>query len=423
VEFLESRLIQKRSTSVKALKNASVITMTAQGSGKSQPVDVLLENGRISRVEQNAEIPSGAEVVDLRGKYVLPGLIDSHCHITYSGGHIEEELRLGSHERTLRAAHNAFLVLLSGVTTIRDPGGVDHIDIAVRNMINAGRLYGPRVVAGGQMIAMTGGHGWFFGLEADGPNEVRRAARKQIKAGCDWVKFMASGGFAELTEDPGAAQLDLDELKAGVNEAKKAGKKTAAHAHSPAAITNAVQAGIDSIEHGSFMDDETIQLLLTHNVFVVPTFSIYHKMIEKGIEKGLAPVIVDLTKRCWDMKVERFLKAYKAGVKIVAGTDSGSPTAPHGDFAAELEILVRIGLTPYEALRAATVIAAQMLGLDREIGTIEAGKRADLTVLSDDPLKNISATRRVEAVFKDGNLYTIHDGELTLPTAALCIPR
>lgn len=362
-------------------------------------------------------------MVDLRGKYVLPGLIDSHCHITYSGGHIEEELRLGSHERTLRAAHNAFLVLLSGVTTIRDPGGVDHIDIAVRNMINAGRLYGPRVVAGGQMIAMTGGHGWFFGLEADGPNEVRRAARKQIKAGCDWVKFMASGGFAELTEDPGAAQLDLDELKAGVNEAKKAGKKTAAHAHSATAITNAVQAGIDSIEHGSFMDDETIQLLLTHNVFVVPTFSIYHKMIEKGIEKGLAPAIVDLTKRSWDMKVERLLKAYKAGVKIVAGTDSGSPTAPHGDFAAELEILVKIGLTPYEALRTATANASQMLGLDREIGTIEAGKRADLTVLSDDPLKNISATRRVEAVFKDGNLYTIHDGELTLPTAALCIPR
>ena len=423
MKLLESRLIHKKSTAVKALKNASVITMTVQGTGKSQIVDVVLENGRISRVEQNAEIPSGAEVIDLRGKYVLPGLIDSHCHITYSGGHIQEEVWLESHERTLRAAHNAFLVLLSGVTTIRDPGGVDHIDVAVRNMINAGRLYGPRVVAGGQMIAMTGGHGWFFGLEADGPDEVRRAARKQIKAGCDWVKFMASGGFAELTEDPSAAQLDLDELRAGVNEAKKAGKKTAAHAHSPAAITNAVQAGVNSIEHGSFMDDETSQLLLSHNVFVVPTFSIYHKMIEKGIEKGLAPAIVDLTKRCWDMKVERFLKAYKAGVKMVAGTDSGSPTAPHGDFPAELEILVKIGLSPYEALRTGTVNAAQMLGLDREIGTIEAGKRADLTVLSDDPLKNISATRRVEAVFKDGSLYTIHEGELTLPTAALYIPR
>jgi imidazolonepropionase-like amidohydrolase len=404
------------------LKNATVITMTRNEAPK-QLADVVLEDGRISYLKQNVEIPRGAEVIDLHGKFLLPGLIDSHCHITYSGGLVEDELRLSSNDRVLRTAYNAFVTILAGITTIRDPGGVDHIEIAVRNMVNAGYLYGPRIISGGRMIAMTGGHGWFYGLEADGPDAVRRAARQQIKAGCDWVKFMASGGFAELTEDPGAAQLGLDELTAGINEAKKAGKKTAAHAHSATAIKNAIQAGVDSIEHASFIDDETVQLLLTHGVFIVPTFSIYYKMKEYGPENGLAPAIVDLTKRCWEAKVEKFLKAYKAGVKTAAGTDNGSPIALHGDIATELEIFVKIGLSPCEALKTATINAAQMLGLDHEIGTIEAAKRADLVVLSEDPLNNVSATRRVEAVFKDGSMYRMDHDVLTLPVSPLRFTR
>jgi imidazolonepropionase-like amidohydrolase len=379
--------------------------------------DVTLENGRITGVGPKSPVPIGAQVMDLGGKFLLPGLIDAHCHITYSGGLIEEELRLTPHERVLRASKNAFVTLLAGITTIRDPGGVDHMDIAVRNMINRGFLYGPRVLAGGQMITITGGHGWEYGLEADGPDAVRRAVREQIKARSDWVKFMASGGFADVGEDPGAVQLDPDELTAGVNEAKKAGKRCAAHAHSAAAIKNAVVAEIDSVEHATAMEDDVIELIVARGVHVVPTFSIYYKMKETGAKRGLDSSIVDLTKHWWNVKVDRFVKAYRAGVKVVAGTDNGSPMATHGDLTTELEVLVEVGLTPYEALKAATTTSAQMLGLEQEIGTIESGKCADLVVLSEDPTKNVAATRMVEKVFRNGQLYELGGSTITLPAA------
>jgi imidazolonepropionase-like amidohydrolase len=397
------------------IRNASVLTMSDSLSASPQVTDIVIEDGRISRVEPNPPVSTGAESLDLSGKYLMPGLIDAHCHITYSGGLIEEELRLTPHERVLRASHNAFVTLLAGITTIRDPGGVDHMDVAVRNMVNLGFLYGPRILAGGRMIAITGGHGWEYGLEADGPDAVRRAVREQIKAHCDWVKFMASGGFADVGENPGSVQLDPDELTAGVNEAKKAGKRCAAHAHSAAAIRNAVVAGVDSIEHATEMEEDVIKLILTHGVHVVPTFSIYHKMMRIGAKRGIDPSIIDLTKRWWDVKVDRFVKAYKAGVKVVAGTDNGSPVGTHGDLTTELEILVQMGLSPYEALKAATISAAQMLGLQREIGTIEPGKFADLVVLSEDPTKNVAATRMVEKVFRNGWIYETNDHRVTLP--------
>ncbi|MHB0884882.1 MAG: metal-dependent hydrolase family protein [Bacillota bacterium] len=401
------------------LKNARVLTM--KDAAKTPPVaaDVLIDGANIAGVGSGLAAPAGAEVIDLAGQYVLPGLIDAHCHFTYSGGLIEEDVRQTTQERVVHAVNNVFVTLMSGVTTVRDPGGVDHIDVTIRDGVRTGLIYGPRVIAGGQMIAMTGGHGWFFGTEADGPEGVRAAARRQIKARTDWVKFMASGGFAEAGEQPGSAQLDMEEMAAGVREATKAGRRTAAHAHSAAAIKNAVLAGIDSVEHASFMDDEVIDLILKRGVYITPTFSIYHKMIRDGSRFGLKDELIELVRQAWDLKVERFLKAYRAGVKVASGTDSGSPTGFHGNFADELELLVKVGLTPYEALRIATVNSSTMLGLQDQIGTVEAGKRADLIVLPEDPLGDVArAVRGVRMVFKDGQAYRVGGDTVSLPARA-----
>lgn len=402
------------------LKNAAVIAMTAAAAPAAPArADVLIdaERGRIVRVAP--EIPAGADgqAIDLRGRYVAPGLIDAHCHITISGGRVEEELAYDPRARILRAAHNARTTLHAGITTIRDTCGLDDSDILLRDAIRAGHAPGPRIVACGRMITMTGGHGWFYGQEADGADAVRRAVRERIKARADWVKFMASGGFAEEGEQPASTQLDADELEAGVREANKAGRRTCAHAHGAPAIKNALRAGIDSIEHASFMDREAIDLLLERGAFIVPTFSIYYKMKETGGRHHLPPYVVELAARAWDLKVERFLEAHRAGVRVAAGSDNGSPAAAHPDIATELEIFVRVGLTPFQALKAATIDAARLLKLDGEIGTIEPGKRADLVIFRDDPLADISAVRRVDAVVQEGRLYAAAADALAGPAA------
>lgn len=395
------------------LKNATVISMTGPDT-PARPADVLVENGRISRIAPpggGAGRPAadGGSVFDLGGAYVMPGLIDAHCHITLSGGLVEAELAHDPRTRILRAADNARRTLLAGITTIRDTCGLDDSDVLLRDAIAAGHVPGPRIVACGRMITMTGGHGWFYGQEVDGPDAVRRAVRERIKARTDWVKFMASGGFAEEGEQPASSQLDADELEAGVREAAKAGRKTCAHAHGAPAIKNCLRAGIDSIEHASFLDREAIDLLRQRNGFIVPTFSIYYKMKETGADHDLPAYVVELARRAWDLKVERFLDAYRAGVRVAAGSDNGSPAASHPDIATELEIFVRIGLSPYEALRAATADAAALLGLDEEIGTLEPGRRADLIVLKDNPLSDVSAVRGVAGVFKDGVVIRADD--------------
>ncbi|HKX18202.1 MAG TPA: amidohydrolase family protein [bacterium] len=395
------------------LKNATVISM-AGADAAARPADLLIEDGRIGRITPPGDgvgrpAADGGRVYDLGGAYVMPGLIDAHCHITVSGGLVETELAHDPRTRVLRAADNARRTLLAGITTIRDTCGLDDSDVLLRDAIAGGHASGPRIVACGRMITMTGGHGWFYGQEVDGPDAVRRAVRERIKVRTDWVKFMASGGFAEEGEQPASSQLDADELEAGVREAAKAGRKTCAHAHGAPAIKNCLRAGIDSIEHASFLDGEAIDLLRQHDRFIVPTFSIYYKMKETGADHDLPASVVELARRAWDLKVERFLDAYRAGVRFAAGSDNGSPAASHPDIATELEIFVRIGLSPYEALRAATADAAALLGLDEEIGILQPGRRADLIVLRENPLSDVSAVRRVTGVLKNGAVIRADD--------------
>jgi imidazolonepropionase-like amidohydrolase len=254
---------------------------------------------------------------------------------------------------------------------------------------------------------MTGGHGWQFGVEADGPAEVAKAARKELKAGADVIKLMATGGICTEGVEPGQAQLGLDELKAAVDEAHKAGRKSAAHAQGLTGIKNALWAGIDSIEHGTYLDEEAVGLMLEKGVWLVPTLSAGDNMIRNGKEAGIPAFAVDKSMAHRKPRLKSLVLAHKAGVKIAMGTDAGTPCNKHGENARELCLMVDNGFTPQEALTAACHGAAEVLGLDAEIGSLEPGKRADLLIVNGSPLENIgllTLPENILGVFKDGAL-------------------
>ena len=255
------------------------------------------------------------------------------------------------------------------------------------------------------MICITGGHGWQVGCEADGPDEVRRAARKQIKAGVDCVKFMATGGVLTKGGRPGVPQLQLEELKAGIEEAHKVSLRTAAHSQGPEGSRNAVLAGIDSIEHGVALSEETIEEMVKRNVFLVPTFSAPVNIMAKGEEAGIPKEFVEKTKRVEDEHIRSVFRAKKAGVKIAMGTDAGTPFNQHGENPSELVYMTDFGFSAEEALLSATSTAAELLGLEGRIGTIAVGKLADLLIVEGNPLEDIRVLTdpgRIVAVFKEG---------------------
>jgi imidazolonepropionase-like amidohydrolase len=356
---------------------------------------VLVEDGRIASVGPVADLPAGAEITDLGDATLLPGLIDAHVHLVWSAsaephGLVERESRALT---VLRCAANAALHLRAGVTTVRDVGATGGLSVDVARAVELGIFAGPRTIAAGRAIAMTGGHGWFLGREADGPDAVRHAVRGEMKAGAACVKLMASGGVYGHAEEPGSPQLSVEEMRAGVTEAHKAGRKVAAHAYSVAAITNALDAGVDSIEHGSFLDRETAGRMRDGGVYLVPTMSVYAAMSEKGPELGVPEYVTRKTAEVLDASREALRLALEVGTPVAAGTDcvrmSGRPA-------------VGAGATPQQALRFGTSAAARLLGLGGELGSLEPGKRADLLAVTGDPLRDIRALEGVLLVLRDG---------------------
>ena len=365
---------------------------------------VVVEDGRIASVMPAEDLPAGTEVVNLGDATLLPGLIDAHVHLVWSAS-AEPHALVESESRALtalRCANNAGLHLRAGVTTVRDVGSTEGLAIEVGRAVELGVLPGPRVVAAGRAIAMTGGHGWFLGREADGPDAVRRAAREEMKAGAGCVKLMASGGVYGHAEEPGSPQLTEEEMGAAVQEAHKAGRKVAAHAYSPEAINNALEAGVDSIEHGSFMDRATAERMQEQGTYLVPTMSVYAAMAEKGPELGAPEYIQRKTAEVLEASREAFRLALEVGVKIAAGTDCGAPGHPHGTLPEELRLMVEAGATPTEALRYGTSAAADLLGLAEEVGTLEPGKNADLIAVGGDPLHDIRALGEVRLMLRNG---------------------
>ena len=344
------------------------------------------------------------EILDLAGKTVIPGLINCHAHVCLDGSPDFEAAWTSRTltENVLIAARHAASALSAGITTLRDLGGREGVDLGLKVAIQNGLTPGPRLLVSGSLLCMTGGHAHFMGRELDGPDEARKGAREQIKAGADVIKLMATGGVLSPGVELGSAQLTYEEMRAAVEEAEKAGKLTAAHAQGTVGIKNALRAGAGSIEHGFYLVEAAIDMMLERGVTYVPTLAAGYHILEAGTEAGIPAYAIDKTRRAHDAHLDSFRRAWQAGVSIAAGNDGGTPFNPAGNLARELECMVAAGLSPAEALSTAHGTAAELLHLSGEIGSVEPGKLADLVVLDADPLADISAVRQVHLVLKAG---------------------
>lgn len=292
----------------------------------------------------------------------------------------------------------------SGVTFIRVLGTENDYDMDIRDCVDAGIVKGPHMLCAGRCICMTGGHGWQGGIEADGTDECRKAARTLLKKGVDLVKIMATGGVMTKGVEPGSAQLTQEEMAVIIEEAHKAGRKTATHAQGTQGIKNALYAGIDSIEHGIFLDQECIDYMKEHGTYLVPTLVAPQCIVENGVEAGIADYMVKKAIYVKDAHVESFKKAYAQGVKIALGTDGGTPFNYHNNTAYEFELMEKYGVDRMDILKIATHNSADCLGVLDDYGTLEVGKHADLVCLKENPLDAISNVRKIDKVIKDGTI-------------------
>jgi len=353
--------------------------------------------------------PAGIEVVDVGGKTILPGLIDCHVHLALDGSPdpIGKLADIPDADAVLAMASFGMNTLRSGFTTVRDLGCKNFIDVSLRNAVDSGAIKGPRIACSGQMICITGGHGRNIGCIADGEDAVRKAVRTQVGAGVDWIKLMATGGVLTRGGVPGMPHYNPAELRAGVEEAHKLHVRTAAHSQSVEGTRNALNAGIDTIEHGVGLDEELVEEMAKRGTFLVPTLSAPVNIMEKGEAAGIPREFVEKSRRVFDEHVAGVQRAMRAGVKIAMGTDAGTPFNIHGENARELVLLREYGFSPYEAIQSATSWAAELLGMEEQIGAVSAGRTADFLLVDGNPLEDLSIlmdSSRIHAVYKGGRL-------------------
>ena len=383
---------------------------------------VVVQGDKIRSVGALAEIPAGARVIDLGNATLLPGFIDAHTHITQPFLRDFREvalyfLRTAAPERALDALDNLKRTLDAGFTTVRDLGSRDQLDIALRNAVRNGKVPGPRIVAASNAIGSTGGHcdpaaGFSLGTLAEsgikngiasGPDQMREAVRYNAKLGADVIKLCSTGGVLSLTDTVDSAQLTQAELDAAVEEAHALGRKTAAHAHGNEGAMRAIRAGIDSVEHGTFLDDEGLDLMKQKGTYLVPTLMALVG-IREGLERGAYPPEIAVKGRAAAAALDVTVrKAIAKGLKIGLGTDAG--VYEHGRNAGEFVELVRLGMRPLDALKAGTMVDAQLLGIEGSAGSLEAGKGADIIAVAGNPLDDIKAVQNVVFVMKQGNVY------------------
>ena len=368
---------------------------------------VLVDGERISRIAPIGEFEGySSEKIDTSAGTLLPGLIDCHVHLVYCGEADPKTslLKLGPGQIVMNAFENAQKTIRSGITAIRDLGGRDYFEFAVRDACNSGRQLGPTIMAAGKMICMTGGHGNVFGRIADGPDEVLKAVREQIQAGSDVIKLMATGGVMTPGVNPEDAHYTEEELRVGVDEGHRFHRTCASHAQGAAGILNAVRAGMDSIEHGFFMTQECLEAMLEKGTYLVPTLAAINN-IYLNRDNGIPAFIVEKTIRVRERHHQSIKMFYKAGGKIAMGTDAGTPFNIHGDNCQELKFMVELGISNSDAMQFSTASAADLMGLtDR--GQIEENFYADLLIVSGNPVEDISAVANQEnhrSVIKNGS--------------------
>jgi imidazolonepropionase-like amidohydrolase len=395
----------------------------ATGDNVRENVIIVVEDDRIKSVASAADlkIPAGAKVIDLSQATVLPGLIDCHTHLGARADRYNEiyNFKDTPFSHAFAAVVNARNTLEAGFTSVRDVGSDPFLAVDLRNSINEGLIVGPRVVASGPAISITGGHGdlnnfspqtrvMMFPEErdfslADSADQIRHVIRAQEKYGVDVIKILATGGVLSKGDNPGASQFTFEELKVAAETAHMGGRKIAAHAHGTEGIKNSILAGIDSIEHASLIDDEGIRLAKEHGTYLVMDIYNDDYILNEAPKWGLPNENLDKERMVGRLQRENFRKAVQAGVKMAFGTDAG--VYPHGDNAKQFFYMVKFGMTPAQAIHAATSSAADLIGRAKDVGTIEAGKYADIIAVNSDPLANVRALEHVDFVMKGGVVY------------------
>ncbi|MDE1987254.1 MAG: amidohydrolase family protein [Alphaproteobacteria bacterium] len=395
--------------------------LTEAGQAPKQQQSVLIEGERIKAVSSGfIDPPAGAGVVDLRDKFVLPGLIDCHVHLMAQfGPKIRMQIVEDSDPKTgFNAAHFAGLTLAAGFTTVRDVGAIGNPEVifALRDSIAERKVAGPRVLCVGAIISPTGGHGQTYGYRqdvcacvqsasgtCDGADDCRRAVRRQVSHGADAIKFVATGGVLSDIKAGIDQQFTREEIQAIIDTAHALGRRVAAHAHGTAGINAALEAGVDSIEHGSFIDERSIELFLKNGAFHVPTIIAGVTALEMAKGGGMSAAQAAKAQLVGVKIKEALARSYKAGVNIAFGTDMG--VGPHGQNAREFRYMAEAGMTASDAIKAATVTAAKLLNLSDEIGTIAAGKSADIVAVDKSPLDDITILEHMRFVMARGEVY------------------
>jgi imidazolonepropionase-like amidohydrolase len=386
---------------------------------------VLIEGDKITAVGSALAIPTGARVIDLGTSTLLPGLIDCHTHITSQPrNYMEDQFRRTPIDVAVLSHVFARRTLDAGFTTVRNLGAGEFIDIALRKAIDEGSVAGPRIIASGLAIGSTGGHADLTGFSpyihfdefsgvADGEDAIRKAVRLNVKNGADVIKMIATAGVLSEEESVGAPQYTQAEMNALVDEATMWGRKVAAHAHGAEGIKRAIRAGVASIEHGSLIDDEGIQLMKARGTYLVADIYNDDYILAEFAKMGYPAKIIEKERQVGRLQRENFQRAAKAGVKIAYGTDAG--VYPHGWNGKQFAHMVRWGLTPMAAIQSATSSAADLLGWAGRVGRVAPGLYADIIAVNGDPLSDITELERVQFVMKGGVVFKANGQSLPLP--------
>jgi len=395
--------------------------LSVPGKAPLKKQSVIIENGKIVKISNGfvkaKDISADAKVIDLSNSFVLPGLMDMHVHLQGELGpkNDSQKLRYSDSDMLAQSAYFAKKTLLAGFTTVRDLGASAEQSFALRDAIKRGWLQGPRIIAAGTSVAVTGGHGDVDGMSpdllemktaktvCDGPYDCRRATRRAIKFGADVIKITSTGGVLSDTDTGTGQQMADDELKEVVDTAHGLGRKVASHAHAAAGINAALRAGVDSIEHGSYANEESIKLFKQGGAYLVPTLMAGDTVVNLAKNTNfMSPAISEKAIRVGADMIANFKRAHQSGVKIAYGTDSG--VSKHGSNAKEALLMFEAGMKPQDIIKSATVHAADLIGKSSSLGTIEAGKVADIIAVDSSPLKDIKVLMDVDFVMKAGEV-------------------